>query len=124
MEGLANVLQLKAEIVQPPGHHEMLIAARSCHLDARGASDRVTPHEIVRNGGSLDGGAGDSVAIREIAQASRNRAPAPRHRPSAYSRLLAVSRVFVDYQIERHDPGDQIDELLLQLAAEIGKLVW
>src|SRR4029450_11559019 len=123
MEGLANLLQLEAEVIEAAGHHEMLVAARPGQLDPRGATDRITPHEIVGNGGSLDSGAGDSVAIREVTQTSSDRAPAPRHRPSAYSRLLAVGRVFVDHQVERHDPGDQIDELLLPLAAGMGKLV-
>ena len=57
-------------------------------------------------------------AIGEVAQRSRHRAPAAADTRLRHPRFLAVRRLLLDHQIERHEARQQITEALVQIVSD------
>ena len=79
----------------------------------------VLPDQVIGNRGPLDPGPRDAVSVAEEPEIARHRSPTPGHRGLRDPRLGPVHRVFVDHQVERHDPRDQLDEPRPQLLRRI-----
>src|SRR5260370_39386860 len=99
--------------------HRRQALARTLTLedDRGGAASGIAPDRPLGDLGALDAGTRHAEAISEIAQRTRDRAPAAAHRPTRHPCLLPVGRLLVDDEIEGHDLGDQVGERSASLVA-------
>src|SRR6185436_7573748 len=110
IQRLVLAIELEAVILEPaPQRERRMLAARVVH-DVAGTACRVPMEQLDRDLRALDGGAWNAEPIGEIPKLSGNRAPAPADTRFGDSSFLAIGRLFIDDEIERHVLGEQIGE--------------
>ena len=105
-----------------PGDRQILSLAGSPDFDSRRLANGKPSHQVERERGSFDGGPGNPEAVGEIPHRPDNGAPLSSHRPARNPGRFPVGGVLVDYQIERHDLGQQLGEVPPQVARCVGEI--
>ena len=103
-------LELEFEIRPAALDQEPLVFAWPSQHHTRRSEGGISPHQVVRQCGAFDRCTGNAEAIGEVAKASRHSTPTSRDGGLGHPRFLSVGGVLIDYQIEWHDPGDEIGE--------------
>src|SRR5689334_2203212 len=115
-------LQLETEIVQSCLYHQWAMLTPRIVNELRFSARRVAANQLHWNLSPFDCRARNPGTIGEVAQAARNRTPAPAHARLRYSGFAAVRCLLVDHQIEGHVLREQLREFPEDVIARVDHL--